>query len=114
MPELSEKSPHHRDSDLSVIFGNLLENAVEACDRMTEGDKFISLSSSLQNGLLAVTMDNSFDGNFRKEGDRVRSSKRDDFGIGLASVRSLAQKAGGDARFEANGNVFLSSVYVRI
>lgn len=102
------------DSSLCVIFGNLLENAVEACMRMTEGHKFIRLNSSLQYELLTITMDNSFDGKVTEENGKFRSRKREDFGIGLSSVQTVARKGQGDAQFETDGLVFLSSVYVRV
>ena len=102
------------DAELCVIFGNLMENAVEACTRMTEGRKFIRLNSTVHLGTLTVTMDNSFDGQVRQENGKFRSSKRDDFGVGLSSIRAVARKRGGDARFEPDGRVFRSSVYVRV
>lgn len=111
VPECNEQIT---DSSLCVIFGNLLENAVEACMRMTEGHKFIRLNSSLQYELLTITMDNSFDGKLTEENGKFCSRKREDFGIGLSSVKSVAQKSGGDVEFKADGLVFLSSVYVRV
>ena len=109
-----ENPPHISSSDLSVIFGNLLENAVEACDRMDSGRKFIRLGSRVQHSLLTVTMDNSFNGKAQQVGDRFRSSKRDSLGIGLASVTAMAKKAGGNAEFKPDGTVFLSSVYLNL
>ena len=102
------------DAELCVIFGNLLENALEACARMTEGRRFIRLNSAEHLGTLAITMDNSFDGDARQENGRFRSGKRGDFGVGLSSIQAVARKRGGDARFEPDGRVFRSSVYVRI
>ena len=49
-----------------------------------------------------------------KPAGKFRSRKREDFEIGLSSVQSVARKGQGDARFESDGLVFLSSVYVRI
>lgn len=54
------------DIELCVIFGNLLENALEACGHMTEGVKFLRLSSRLEHGVLTIAMDNSFDGQVRR------------------------------------------------
>ena len=105
---------HMNDSELCVIFGNLLENAVEACERITDGNRFIILKSSLQYDLLTITMDNSFNGELFPEGNRYHSSKRDDYGIGLESIRSVAKKAGGDVEFQSEGNIFHSSVYVQL
>lgn len=109
-----EYSRQITDSSLCVIFGNLLENAIDACMRMREGNKFIRMNSRLQYETLTITMDNSFDGKFTKKGGRLVSSKRNDFGIGTASVAAVAAQHGGSARFEADGLVFLSSVYVRL
>ena len=111
---IPDQNANISDSSLCVIFGNLLENAVEACDRMTEGHRFISLKSKTQYEMLAITMDNSFDGVIKKDGDRFRSSKRDDFGIGLSSVCSAARKAHGNATYRTEGGVFYSSVYLNL
>ncbi len=108
------ENPHMADSSLCVIFGNLLENAVEACGRMTEGKKFIHLNSRLDRGILTVTMDNSFSGAVHREKGRFRSSKREDFGVGLASIEAVARRHEGDARFETEGTVFHSLVYGKL
>lgn len=100
------------DSDLCVVFANLLENAAEACGRMSEGRRFVSLRAGLRGGVLTIVMDNSYGGSVREESGQFRSSKRSDFGVGLASVQAVAAKFGGSARFEYDGSVFSSSVYL--
>jgi sensor histidine kinase regulating citrate/malate metabolism len=102
------------DSNLCVILGNLFENAIEACGRMTEGHKFIRLRSRLQYGTLTVTMDNSFNGVVSQKDGKFLSSKRNEIGTGLQSVSAIAEKHGGGASFETDGMVFLSSVYLRL
>ena len=103
------------DRALCVMFANLLENAVEACARMTEGKKFIRLNSSLEYGVLTVTMDNSFDGKAAVKNGSFYSSKRADApGVGLASIQAVAKAHQGDARFEVKGNTFLSSMYAKL
>lgn len=102
-----------RESDLCVIVGNLFENAIEACARQTQGERFIRLAGNVQYETLTITMDNSFDGQTLnvREG-MFFSSKREGMGVGLSSTIAVAKKYGGNARFEAQGNVFMSSVYV--
>ena len=111
---IPEQPEHIPDSALCVILGNLLENAVEACGRMTEGERFIRLRSRRDCGTLTVAMDNSFDGSVTKRGDGFLSSKRGEIGTGLRSVTAIAEKYGGTASFEAEGTTFLSSVCVRL
>ena len=82
---------------------------------MAEGKKFIRLNSSLEYGVLTITMDNSFDGQARQEDGKFLSSKRAGApGVGLSSIRAVAKAHQGDARFEAKGTTFLSSVYCRL
>ena len=103
------------DSDLCVIFANLLENATEACLRMpSEEPRYVSIRSKLQYDLLVITMDNSYDGNITKDHDGFRSSKRNQIGIGLTSVKSIVEQHSGSARFIPKDDVFESSVYLKI
>lgn len=103
------------DRALCVVFANLLENGVEACGRIAGGEKFIRLNSSLEYGVLTITMDNSFDGQARQEDGKFLSSKRADApGVGLSSIQAVAKAHQGDARFETKGKLFLSSVYVTL
>ena len=103
------------DRALCVVFANLLENAVEACGRMNGGGKFVRLNSSVEYGILTITMDNSFDGKTTiKDGNFYSSKRTDTPGVGLGSIRAVAKAHYGDARFEADGQVFRSSVYAKL
>ena len=102
------------DAELCVIFGNLMENALEACGRMAEGKKFLRLGSRVHLGLLTIIMENSFDGQVKQEHGKYVSRKRDDYGVGLSSIQAVAKKRGGGAQFEVEDRVFRSSVHVQI
>jgi hypothetical protein len=103
-----------RDSDLCIIVGNLFENAIEACGRQTSGQRFVQMNIHIRYDTLTITMDNSFDGNYNELDGVFFSLKRDGEGMGLSSVRAVACKYEGNAKFEVKGNVFMSSAYVDI
>jgi hypothetical protein len=110
-----QKLPAEVESDLCVIVGNLMENAAEACARMTGDERFVRVNSFLQYGILTIVVDNSFEGKLRKKDEGVYfSSKRDEEGIGLTSVATVAKKYNGNAHFEEKDGVFQASAYVRI
>ena len=102
------------ETDLCVLVGNLMENAIEACIRMSQENSFIHMSSSLQYGVLTLTVDNSFTGNIRKHGNIFLSSKRQGAGVGISSIIAVAKKYNGGTRFEESGGVFQASVYLKI
>ena len=64
--------------------------------------------------MLAVTIDNSFDGKLKKKGDAFMSLKHKGEGIGTSSVKAIAEKYGGAAQFEPKDNFFQASVMLRV
>ena len=112
VPETGSQS---MDSDLCVIFANLLENATEACLRMDyTAHRSVSINSKLQHDLLVITMDNSYNGYVNMDNGQFRSSKRNQVGIGLNSVRSIVEQHSGSARFIPKDEIFESSIYLKI
>ena len=107
--DIPEKSQKVNDVQLCILFGNMFENAIEACARVDE-NRFIKLYSYVKAGMLYIAMDNSCDGNIVKKGKNFISSKRGDIGTGLSSVTAIAEKHGGTAKFNADENIFQSSV----
>ncbi len=98
------------DADLCIVFGNLLENALEACRRQRETRRFITVNAAMAGTRLIITVDNSFEEGILQEEGYFLSSKRMGRGIGTTSVQAVARKYGGVARLEHNGGVFRASV----
>ena len=101
------------DSDLCIIVGNLLENAVTACGNLKKEKPFIRMKSRLQYDILTITMDNNFQSVTQSINGDFQSQKSGG-GIGLISICSVAEKYGGIAKFEVKNGVFLSSVYIHL
>jgi sensor histidine kinase regulating citrate/malate metabolism len=95
---------------LCVLFGNLLENALEACRRLDADEKYIRFAVNQNKGFITVVSDNSFDGGTIKDGGIFHSRKRPGPGIGTASIKAIAGKYGGYAEFSAEKREFRVSV----
>ena len=102
------------DVDLCVVFGNCLENALEACKRQKHNKKYVRINAGISIGVLAVTVENSFDGVIQYSGSGFLSSKRHQTGIGTLSVRTIAKKYGGRVSYETSGGVFRVSVFMHL
>ncbi|MCI6638465.1 MAG: GHKL domain-containing protein, partial [Lachnospiraceae bacterium] len=106
------------EQNLCVVFGNLLENAVEAEERIEKSgenvEKKVSLSAVMHMDHLVIHMENSMVGKPRKWGQFYISSKREEVGIGLTSIANIAALYGGNAEFRCEQNRFISDVYVTV
>lgn len=54
------------EPDLWVLLGNCVENAIEACNRQSSGEKFMKLRVKLKGGTLGIALDNSYQGEIKK------------------------------------------------
>ena len=99
------------ENDLCIVIGNLLENAVRASKEAS--DPFIQLNCRFEQGLLSLSMTNSY-ASVSRAGDGTFLTTRDGGGIGLLSIRFIAERYGGSCRFEAENGSFYSLVYMNI
>ncbi len=98
-------------TDLSVLLGNLLENAVEACSQLKNGR--ITVRASYEAKVLCFAVDNSFDGKVRQNSNKTfLSTKQNERGFGLESVKSITEKYDGFCSFKADEKVFYASVMI--
>ena len=107
------------DAELTSVFGNLLENAIEACARghiPPPAHPFLELKARVLDKRLVIVLDNSCPEPPLRDGDRFLSSKRDHRapGLGLTSIEAIAASHNGRATFDCDGRSFHSSVILEL
>lgn len=99
------------DIDITVLLGNLLENAVEACKRELSDQTFIKLRMKQRGqATLFILIDNTCRTPISFEKGTPLSSKREGMGIGILSIRDIATRYNGTVQFEQQKDVFYASV----
>lgn len=96
--------------DLSVLLGNLLENAITAAAKAEGNSRFIRFHMLCSGSMLAITCDNGFDGVVRMDGTHYLSTCENHSGLGLKNLTYIAEKYDGGVEFTHEGNVFHASV----
>lgn len=82
-----------QNQDLCVLLGNLLENALEACQRQTQGERFVHVSIAMPSrDALAIRIENSYSGRIDQRHGVYMSSKHDGPGMGTASVQEIVRE----------------------
>lgn len=93
--------------EFSVLFGNLLDNAIEACMAVT-GKKTIRVVMKVAKNQLHLYMENPYAGNLQWENGLPLSKKenRELHGIGTQNVKRIVEKYNGAMDIETEDNVF--------
>lgn len=92
--------------DINVIFGNLLENAIDAATQTKE--KRLDFHVELTQGFLRLQIENSYNGKTEQDHGRLLTTKTDKglHGIGLENVRKIVEKYDGKMEVYPGENRF--------
>lgn len=97
---------------LAIIFGNLLENALEACRKLPQEQKYIILEATYTKEIIQICIKNSSPENSKKDSiGRFLTTKEDTgyHGIGLASVEQALAGYNGELFIEHENGEFRAS-----
>lgn len=96
------------DIDVYSLFGNVLDNAIEATINLTEEKRLISVSVRSVNGFAVIHAENCFEGNLQfKNGSLITTKKNtDEHGFGILSIKRIAEKYGGETTLYAEDGIF--------
>lgn len=101
------------DTDLYVLLGNALDNAIEAAAKLPREDRFISLRVEKQGSMVRVSLENSCAGEVVREEDGLPATTKEDryyHGFGVRSIKSIAEQYGGSMSIQAECGRFRLSL----
>lgn len=104
-----EKLRSVADTDIYSLFGNALDNAIEAVRQLPDSSqRNISLNVKSRGKLLMIHIENPFSGSLEFEDDLPVTTKGDhDFhGFGMKSMRMITEKYGGFLTASAGDHTF--------
>jgi signal transduction histidine kinase len=98
------------DYELCSIFGNIIDNAIEATVKLPpeHENRKITLSIKRRYDMLYISCENPYDGELNTHGDTLLTSKPDKeaHGIGLSQIRRLARKRSGSVNLIIEDKIF--------
>jgi len=101
--------------DLCVIIGNLLDNAIEACENIESGEKFIRIFIGMKNTQLYVYIANTAPGGkLTKVNGRFTTRKSGYHGFGLARVDKTVEKYRGYVKRSSEDGAFTTEILLPI
>ncbi|MDE6405758.1 MAG: GHKL domain-containing protein [Lachnospiraceae bacterium] len=110
------KQSHINEFDLCVLFGNILDNAVEACGRLQreahgqEGRPFIRVQAGAVKKCFLLVVKNSMNAAEKPTGGISERKNPQGQGIGLLNVRDVVREYNGVMNTEMQNGIFDISV----
>ncbi len=101
--------------ELYSLFGNLLDNAIEAVIKIKEkGKRTISLNVTHTKGVSSIDIRNYFTGEMKVRDDGPMTSKKDSFnhGYGTKSIRDIVEKHNGDYSSQIEKDIFIVKIVI--
>lgn len=105
-----EKLSFMSEADIYTLFGNVLDNAISAADKVKEKDKRIICINIMQTGsFIDIQTMNYYEGVLNYVNGLPRTDTNDMLfhGFGMRSIKMITEKYGGDMRIRDEENIFL-------
>ncbi len=102
--------------DLNCVFLNLLNNAIEASEKLEKAEKTISLRSGIKAGFLFVKVENEFKTLETNQGGKLVTTKEDkeNHGIGTSLINEIAKKYDGEFETSIENSQFIAVVSLKV
>lgn len=104
--------------DICVIYGNLLDNAIQACKKVNEKElkRYIKLKNFVKGDYLFINIKNSYNEKIKvKDGNFITSKKdKENHGIGIESVKKSIKKYDGNIKISYEKKEFSVSIIIPI
>lgn len=100
------------ENDLGILLFNLLDNAIEACERMKTKERWIRIAVKRKNQISIIKIVNSIEKEVFKKDGRYLTEKKDKeiHGLGMRSVKSIVEKYEGDVSWNHTEDTFTAVI----
>ncbi len=102
------------DEDLVVVLANLLNNAIEACEKCKE-KKEIKFKFMIEDELIILSVKNTYNQPLVYDNDEIKTSKTvmpDEHGVGIKNVIRIVKKYRGEYVVQNNEKEFYFSIVI--
>ena len=100
--------------DISTIFGNGIDNAIEAVEKLPEEKRVILIKAGKINDFISIVMENNYDEKAVSKNNKT--TKKDTFlhGFGISNIRNATEKYGGTCTITKDKGKFVLKVLIPI
>lgn len=98
--------------DFSVLLGNIVDNAIEATEKLTKFDKLIYVSIFTRNSNIVIVAKNPVEQAVNTDYLLTTKAEKSEHGFGLIQIKKLSAKYNGEVLLNCFENEFKIAVYL--
>ena len=100
------------NEDIYSLFGNLIDNSIEAVNQLDDNEKIISLKIKQVGNIVSISIKNEYKGKIQMENNLPLSKKEDNVhhGFGMKSIKMVCEKYNGNLRLNIENNIFIVTI----
>ncbi|RDY22837.1 ATP-binding protein [Romboutsia maritimum] len=100
--------------DICSIFSNMIDNAIEACMKLNDTERFIRIKGTIVKRIFVVKCENSKINQIKLRKNKIITDKTDSFshGLGIKSIKSSVQKYDGEVSVDFSKDKFVIQIYI--
>lgn len=98
--------------DIYIIFGNLLDNAIESQKLVPQDKRYITIHSKKEKNIVFILIENYLDHRIEFKNDLPKTTKKDKYnhGFGIRNVKKTLEKYDGELLLSQKQNVFQATI----
>ena len=100
------------NEDIYSLFGNLIDNSIEAVNQLDDNEKIISLKIKQVGNIVSISIKNGYKVKIQMENNLPLSKKEDNIhhGFGMKSIKMVCEKYNGNLRLNIENNIFIVTI----
>ena len=100
------------DLEICTLFSNLLDNAIEACEKIEDDRRWVAIQITRKSGMLYLTISNSIkERPSEQEGTLITNKQNHQLhGYGIKSVQRIVRKYEGDFSYQIRKSEFIVTI----
>ena len=100
------------NEDIYSLFGNLIDNSIEAINQLDDNEKIISLKIKQVGNIVSISIKNGYKGKIQMENNLPLSKKEDNIhhGFGMKSIKMVCEKYNENLKLNIENNIFIVTI----
>lgn len=101
-----------KDEDIVTLLSNLLDNAIEACEKLTRKPKNVWVRFWYENHQIIISTQNPIEEPVNIRNGRIYTTKNNQLihGIGMQNIKNVVDKYGGEDIYSSENGLFTHSI----